>query len=244
MFSITIISIATAFLAGMASFLSPCVLPVVPGYLSHAAGHFRDQPVDSFRRRVRVAVGNLPFVAGFSTVFVLLGLGISTFRSITAINPVLMNYVAGGIVIVFGLFMTGWIQLPWLNRDLRFHPTTVPNRRILGGYVLGVAFALGWTPCIGPILGSIMTLAAVGAMGNATTLMLVYALGLAIPFLLASASLDFLLERVQRFVRLGAWIQRIAGGLLVVTGIVIALGQLTAISSWLLTEFPALSKLG
>ena len=244
MLSVTTIGAATAFMAGMASFLSPCVLPVVPGYLSHSAGHFIDQPGGSFRRRLMVAAGNIPFVAGFSTVFVLIGLGISAFRRFTAIDPVIMNYVAGGFVIVFGLLMTGLIHIPWLNRDLRFHPTADPNRRILGGYVLGAGFALGWTPCIGPILGSIMTLAANGAMGNATTLMLVYALGLAVPFLLASATLDIFLVRMKRFAHMGAWVQRIAGGLLVITGIVIATGRMTTISSWLVIHFPLLSKLG
>ncbi|TAM64222.1 MAG: cytochrome c biogenesis protein CcdA [Rhodanobacter sp.] len=244
MLSVNTMGVATAFMAGMASFLSPCVLPVVPGYLSHSAGYFIDKPGGSFRRRILVAAGNIPFVAGFSTVFVLIGLGISVFRRFTAIDPVIMNYVAGGIVMVFGLLMTGLIHIPWLNRDLRFHPTADPNKRILGGYVLGVGFALGWTPCIGPILGSIMTLAAAGTMGNATTLMLVYALGLAVPFLLASATLDFLLVRMNRVAHMGAWIQRIAGGLLILTGIAIATGQMTSVSSWLVVQFPLLSKLG
>ncbi len=145
---------------------------------------------------------------------------------------------------VFGLLMTGLIHIPWLNRDLRFHPAADPNKRIFGGYVLGVGFALGWTPCIGPILGSIMTLAAAGTMGNATTLMLVYALGLAVPFLLASATLDFLLVRMHRVAHMGAWVQRVAGGLLVLTGIAIATGRMTSVSARLIVQFPLLSKLG
>jgi cytochrome c-type biogenesis protein len=244
MLYVTTAGVITAFLAGMASFLSPCVLPVVPGYLSHAAGQLADEPGGRLRQRLRVAAGNIPFVAGFSTVFILFGLGISAFRSVTAFDPVIMNYFAGGIVIIFGLFMAGFIRLPFLNRDLRFHPVASAKNKIAGGYVLGVAFALGWSPCIGPILGSIMTLAVAGSMGSATTLMFVYAIGLAVPFLLASATLDYFLARLRRFSHMAIWVQRLGGVLLVVTGIIMATGRMTAMSSWLAMQLPWLSKFG
>ncbi len=238
------VGLAVAFVAGIVSFLSPCVLPVVPGYLSHSAGYLPKGTRHGLGRRLLAVANGLPFVLGFSTVFVFLGLGISALTTITLAYRVTTDYVAGGVIILFGLFMTGLIRIPWFNREFRFHLSEDPRQRIFGGYVLGVAFALGWTPCIGPILGSIMTLASTGAMGNATVLMVMYALGLAVPFLLASATLDLLMGRLRGMAHAGVWIQRVAGGILILTGIAIATGQLTTAESWLLAQFPWFTTIG
>lgn len=237
------IGMLAAIAGGAASFLSPCVLPLVPGYVSYTIG-VDGVRTRGFRARLAGAARGLPFVAGFSTVFVTLGLGID------AASRLLLTHrrateIAGGIIIVlFGLILIGALRLPLLYRDLRAHPEPSPRRRILGGYLLGVAFAAGWTPCIGPILGAIMTLGATGDMGNAVVLMLLYAAGLAVPFLLAGAAAETLAARMRTFVRFGAWVQRIAGAVLVVMGIAVATGLLTRVESWLLAAFPVLSRLG
>lgn len=238
------VGLAVAFLGGMVSFLSPCVLPIVPGYLSHSAEYLNNGTSHGLSRRLLAAASGLPFVLGFSTVFVLLGLGVSALPTITLAYRVATNYVAGGVIILFGLFMTGMIRIPWLNREFRFHLSADPRWRIWRGYIMGVAFALGWSPCIGPILGAILTLASTGTMGNATVLMVIYTLGFAVPFLLASATLDLLVGRLRGMARAGVWMQRVSGGLLILTGIAIATGQLVVAESWLLAQFPWFAKIG
>jgi len=183
------IGLAVAFAAGVISFLSPCVLPIVPGYVSYIAG-------ESLQRRRHLHAGerllalglSAFFVAGFSTVFIAFG------ASASAIGQLLLRYryeanlVAGALVVAFGLFLLGaWRWLPWLQRDLRLHPHLNAGNP-LAAFVLGVAFAFGWTPCIGPVLGAILAVSAAGASG--VDLLAAYALGLGVPFLLAALFAD------------------------------------------------------
>ena len=246
MLDLSSIGVLTAFAAGAISFLSPCVLPLVPGYVSYVAGQSLHGD-----RQLRAPVARLPtlslslmFVFGFSTVFIALG------ASATALGQLLLRYryetniVGGAIIIVFGLFMLGLLRLSPLQRDVRFH-ANVPGGRPLGAYVLGLAFAFGWTPCIGPVLGAILTVSATSVtVADGIVLLTVYSLGLGVPFLLAAAFTGNLTTRLKTFGRVGRLLQYAAGAILVVMGIAMITGQLSAFSYWLIELFPMLGKIG
>jgi cytochrome c-type biogenesis protein len=238
---------ATAFLAGMVSFLSPCVLPLVPGYLSYVAGHSvhgAAQPADP-RPSVAVLALGLLFVLGFSTVFIALG------ASATALGQWLLRYryeaniVGGAIVAGFGLFMLGLMRhVSWFHRDLRFHPH-VRGGRPVAAYVLGLAFGFGWTPCIGPVLGAILTVTAVSAApGDGIALLAVYSAGLGVPFLLAAAFTGGLVKHLRTLRHIGRPLQVAAGLVLVAVGVAMMTGQLSAFALWLLRTFPVLGTIG
>ncbi|MDH4191369.1 MAG: cytochrome c biogenesis protein CcdA [Betaproteobacteria bacterium] len=233
-----------AFMAGIVSFLSPCVLPLVPAYVSYVAGanHHAQQQMAA-RRFAALGMSTL-FVAGFSVVFIAFG------ASASALGQLLMRYryeanlVAGVIVIVFGLFMLGlWRALPWLQRDLRLHP------RLRGGspaaaFVLGMAFAFGWTPCIGPVLGAILAVSAAGPSTGGVALLAAYALGLGVPFVLAALFVDRAAGLLRRLRGFGAALQ-IGGGLvLVALGVAMVTERLSMFSLWLLEAIPALGSVG
>ncbi len=246
MFEISGIGIATAFAAGLISFLSPCVLPLVPGYVSYVAGESLDgvrKPKDSRSRFAALAL-SVFFVLGFSTVFVSLG------ASATALGQFLLSYryetniIGGTVVIVFGLIMMGVLNFSWLQHDLRFH-TKIPGGRPLGAYLLGLAFAFGWTPCIGPILGAILTISAVSVTASSgIALLSVYSMGLGVPFLLAAVFTGALLARMGTMRRVSRPLQIGAGVLLVIMGIAMVTGYLSAFAWWLLRTFPVLNTIG
>ncbi|MPZ31344.1 MAG: cytochrome c biogenesis protein CcdA [Rhodospirillales bacterium] len=239
------IGFMTAFAAGLVSFLSPCVLPLVPGYLSYVAGSSAEvTPSGTIALRWPAVGLSVCFVLGFSTVFVILG------ASATALGQLLLSYrhefeiVGGSVVIVFGLFMLGWARLPWLQREIRMHPAIAGGRPV-SAYVLGLAFAFGWTPCIGPVLGAVLTVSAASAtVAGGVSLLAIYSLGLGVPFVLAALFTDGLVARLKAIGRLGRVLQILAGGLLVLMGIAMITGQLTAIAYWLLEAFPVLADIG
>ena len=238
------ITFTTAFAAGIISFLSPCVLPLVPGYVSYVAGDTLARHADSRKRRLPAIGLSLCFVAGFSTVFIALG------ASATALGQLLLRYkyeaniVAGVIVIVFGLFMTGALKLAWLQRDLRVH-VDIKGGRPLGAYLIGVAFAFCWAPCIGPVLGAILTISAVAAtVSSGTTLLAAYSLGLGLPFLATAIYTDRLLIWLKSARQFGRWLQFGAGASMVLMGVAMITGMLTTFSFWLLQTFPALATVG
>ncbi len=240
MMEIADVALFWAFLAGVVSFLSPCVLPLVPGYVSYVAGNSLDEIGDRRFSRARMAAIGLSasFVLGFTTVFMSLG------ASASAIGQLFQSYrseadiVAGGIIIIFGLHMTGLIRIAFLNRDTRFLEMG-KGGTVYGSYVLGAAFAFGWTPCIGPILGAILTLgAATATVGEGVTLLFVYSLGLAIPFLLVAAFTGLLMGRIRKLGRAGHISQIVAGGILVVAGVAMMTGYLSSASTWMLNAFP------
>ena len=239
------LGIATVFAAGAISFLSPCVLPLVPGYVSFVAGEtLSKRGAWDHTRRLPILGLSLLFVLGFSTVFVILG------ASATALGQLLLRYryetniVGGAIVIVFGLFMLGLLQLSWLQRDVRLH-LDIPGGRPMGAYVLGLAFALGWTPCIGPVLGAILTVSAGSAtVSNGVVLLGVYSLGLGLPFLIAAVFTGAFLARMPVMRRLGRPLQLFAGGVMVSMGLAMITGYMSAFSFWLLEIFPGLGTLG
>jgi len=240
------IGLAGTFLAGIVSFLSPCVLPLVPGYVGYLVGqsapgrHVR--PHRAHRRRVLVL--SAFFVAGFSSVFVALG------ASATMLGQLLLHYrhaasvVGGSVIVVFGLLMTGLLPLRLLQRD--FHlPFHISGGTPVSAYVVGLAFGFGWTPCIGPVLGAILTLSAISSSVAAGVLLLAtYSLGLGIPFLLAATFTDRLVARNREAKRIGRFLYLIAGAIMIVTGIAIISGHLSMFAIWLLQAFPILGKVG
>jgi cytochrome c-type biogenesis protein len=234
--------LATSFAAGVVSFLSPCVLPLVPGYLSYVAGKAA-VPATGREGRAALALGLL-FVLGFSSVFVAMGASATGLgRLLLAYRPE-ANRIGGAVVIVFGISLTGLLRFGWLERDLRFH-LALPGGRPLAAYILGLAFAFGWTPCIGPVLGTILTLSATRVtLAQGIVLLSVYSLGLGLPFLAAALFTEGLLRRLRAFARFGRWLQLAAGIVVTLVGIAILTGALPALSYWLLDTFPALARIG
>lgn len=246
MSEISNIGVFAALAGGAISFLSPCVLPLVPGYVSYIAGGTVAEPRAGGSLAPRLANLGLSacFVLGFSTVFVLLGAGATLLGQLLLDYRYELNVVGGAIVISFGLFLTGLLRAPLLLREMRFH-VPVPGGRPLSAYVLGLAFAFGWTPCIGPILGSILTLGVASQTVSAgVTLLAIYSLGLGIPFLLAAWFTDALASRLKPAARLGRILQVIAGGILVLMGVAMITGQLAVFAYWLLDTFPMFGTIG
>ncbi|MFU0505300.1 cytochrome c biogenesis CcdA family protein [Pseudaminobacter sp. NGMCC 1.201702] len=245
-FEISNIGIMTALAAGAISFLSPCVLPLVPGYISYVAGNAAvaggpSRPVGS---RLSAVLLSTWFVLGFSTVFIALG------ASATALSRLLLAYryetniVGGAIIIVFGVFMTGLVRLPWLQREFRFHGNLAGGRPV-GAYVLGLAFGFGWTPCIGPVLGAILTVSAFSSSAsNGIALLSIYSLGLGVPFLLSALFTEGLAKRLKGMRRTGRILQIGAGAIMVVMGVAMINGTMSTFSFWLLEQFPILTKIG
>jgi cytochrome c-type biogenesis protein len=236
-----------AFAAGAVSFLSPCVLPLVPAYVSYVAGQPLSAALSASRARPRLAAALLSFcfVLGFSTVFVALG------ASATALGSLLLQYryeanlLGGALVALFGLLLVGldrWVR--WSQRDVRFHP------RLAGGhpaaaYALGLAFGFGWTPCIGPVLGAILTVSAAQAsVADGVALLAFYAAGLGVPFIAAALFTRELAGRLRALGRAGRALQLAAGAILIVMGVAMMTGKLAELSYWLLRTFPALGRIG
>jgi cytochrome c-type biogenesis protein len=246
MIDLSVFGIASAFAAGAISFISPCVLPLVPGHVSYVAGRSvtdssaRDPVADRL-----AAVGlSVHFVLGFTTVFVLLGASATALGQLLVTYRYELNIVGGSLVILFGLFTLGLLNVPWLQRDLRFHGLAGGGRP-LAAYTLGLAFAFGWTPCIGPILGAILAAAAAQASVTQGVILLgVYSLGLGVPFVLAALFTDRLTGRIKAIGRVGRLLKLVAGAVMILMGVAMVTGQLTALSYWLLDAFPALGGIG
>jgi cytochrome c-type biogenesis protein len=224
------LGLAVAFVAGLLSFLSPCVLPLVPSYVGFLTG--MTLPEMTGRRRVAL-LHALLFVAGFSLVFVLLG------ASATALGGALKYYqawiarVGGVLVILFGLVCLGVVKAGVLDQDRRLQLQHKPVG-YLGSALVGVAFGAGWTPCIGPVLGAILSLAATSdSVSRGMLLLGVYSAGLAVPFLLAAVAVESFLEWFQRFRRFLPWVMRVSGVLLILVGLLMATGQFTRLAGWL-----------
>jgi len=211
--------------AGVVSFLSPCVLPLVPGYLSFVSGiSYTHLAGDGEHGISRAALARLvsanasAFVLGFATVFVALGASATALgRVVLGASPVLTK-IAGVIIVVFGLHIIGVLRIPFLYREKRIQRRVAP-RSVLGAYVVGMAFAFGWTPCIGPILGAVLTMAATQeTVGQGATLLAVYSLGLGVPFLAAAVGVNHVLAFTSRFRRYVRAVELMGGVLLVVVG--------------------------
>lgn len=244
------VSYVSAVGAGALSFLSPCVLPLVPPYLCYMAGvsvdDFRNAQADAAPVRTRTALltASLAFVFGFSTVFVALGAGASTIGQFLRVWQEPLAMAAGVIIILMGLNFLGLIRIPFLSREARLQAEGRPAS-LVAAYVMGLAFAFGWTPCIGPILGPILTLAGGrGTVGEGALLLAAYSAGLGIPFLFAALFSGAFMRFLSRFrVHLGR-VEKAVGGLLVVAGVLFLTGGIQTASYWLLESFPTLGRLG
>jgi len=246
MLDLSTTAVFAVFVAGVISFLSPCVLPLVPAYVSYIAGqsvtHLKT-PRPLILRFQSIGLSAC-FVIGFGTIFVILG------ASATALGELLISYkyelniIGGAIVIGFGLFTTGLLRSSWLAREFRLG-VAVAGGKPISAYILGVAFAFGWTPCIGPMLGTILTVSAATATVNkGVAFLAVYSLGLGVPFLLSAAFTDGLLARLGSIGRAGRILHMFAGGVMILMGVATITGYLSTFSFWLLETFPLLSTIG
>jgi cytochrome c-type biogenesis protein len=234
-----------ALLAGLLSFLSPCVLPLVPPYMTYLAGTSMEELAEGETRRAqrRAVIAALLFVLGFSTVFVALGAGASLVGQMLRQYSQYLAIVAGVAIIAMGLHFLGVFRLAFLYREARFHAS--PGKKIAGAYVMGLAFAFGWTPCIGPVLGAILGLAgATQTIWQGVALLAVYSLGLGLPFLAVAFAIKPFLRFMQNCRAHLGKIEKIMGALLVLTGIAFLTGGIEKAAFWLLETFPALGLLG
>ena len=229
-----------AFGAGLISFLSPCVLPLIPGYISYISG----QSLQEILNKKEINFFPLIlFCLGFSTVFVILGASASFLGQTLLQNSEILRIVAWIIIIIFSLQLIGIINIPYLNFEKRFDAKE--SRNILFPYVIGVAFGFGWTPCIGPILGSILALASIEeTLTRAVILLIFYSLGLAIPFVLSGYLIQRFLLFSKNFRKNINLISKIGGIILLVTGILILTNQLQAIGFYIIEIFPFMQKFG
>jgi cytochrome c-type biogenesis protein len=240
------VSIAAALVAGMLSFLSPCVLPLVPPYLVYLAGtsleRFAGAEIKS-RARGQTVLAALVFVLGFSTVFVALGASASAIGTIVRAYSSELAIIAGIGIIVMGLHFLGVTPVAWLMREKRVAVARPVS--LWGAYLMGLAFALGWTPCIGPILAAILAVAASEAtVAKGAGMLAVYSLGLGVPFILAAFAIEPFAAFLARFRSHLGLVEKAMGGLLVLTGVAFLSGAVSVASYWLLDTFPVLGKIG
>lgn len=227
-------TLPVAFIAGLISFLSPCVLPLVPGYLSYMSGFGPDE-VSARRRAVVTATVAAAFVLGFTLVFVALGATATLLGSFLRDHQKALTQISGVLIVFFGLVFMGVVRLPFLYREARFHPT--PGAGWWGSMLLGGAFAFGWTPCIGAVLGPILAMAAgrgaAGGPGEGALLLFTYSMGLGVPFVLAGLGVSHLTGALGWFRRHTRAINLAGGGLLVIVGILFITGQMFQIAIWM-----------
>jgi cytochrome c-type biogenesis protein len=237
-----------ALFAGLLSFLSPCVLPLVPPYLCFLGGTTFDQLTgeDETPSHVykTVVLSSVAFVLGFTTVFVILGATATVAGQLVAENLPLLAKIAGVVIIIAGLHFLGVIHIPILHREARYHADTRPAG-LIGAYLIGLAFAFGWTPCIGPVLGAILAVAAgEDSVSQGVSLLFVYSLGLGIPFILAAVAIRPFMSALQRFRGHLAVMEKVLGAFLVLTGILFLTNSMTLIAGWILQAFPGLATIG
>ena len=226
-----VLAVGVATLAGLASFLSPCVLPLVPGYLSYVTG-LAGADLDAGRRRGRILAGTLLFTAGFATVFVLTSIAFAAAGRALLAHARPVEIAVGVLIIVLGAAFAGWV--PGLQREWRIH--SLPAAGLVGAPVFGAVFALSWVPCVGPTLGAVLGLAAVGgSTGRAVTLALAYCLGLGLPFVAFGLGFRRLIGVVAAVRRNSQWVTRIGGALLIAVGVALVTGAWTEFVTWLRT---------
>ena len=240
------VTVAAALVAGMLSFLSPCVLPLVPPYLVYLTGtsleRFADREPEPRVRRETLAAAVL-FVLGFSTVFVALGASASAIGALLRAYSDVLAVVAGLAIIAMGLHFLGLTPIAMLMRQKRVDVARPVG--LWGAYLMGLAFALGWTPCIGPILAAILAVAASEAtVAKGAGMLAIYSLGLGVPFLVAAFAVEKFAAFLAHFRGHLGLVEKVMGGLLVLTGIAFLTGAVTQASFWLLDTFPLLAKIG
>jgi len=243
------VTVIGALMAGLLSFLSPCVLPLVPAYLSFISGvsvnvlRTHDGEKQASIRRHAV-IQSIWFILGFSLVFIALGASASWLGQWLLAHMDTLGKIAGAVIFVFGLHYAGLIRIPFLLMDAHIDTSQVKAKNGLGALTLGAAFAFGWTPCVGPILGAILAIAGgQGHVGQGVILLTAYSAGLAIPFLLAALATDAFLNWSQRFKKYLHAVEVTSGILLMLVGVMIFLGSFSIIAAWLLENFPWLADI-
>jgi cytochrome c-type biogenesis protein len=244
------VTLLAAFGAGLLSFISPCVLPLIPGYLSYISGLSLDEmrgtavvsggtvAVAPVGVRRQVILSSLSFVLGFSLVFVSLGAAASAIGQFLASQQAIFNRIAGAIIIVFGLHTMGVLRIEWLYQEKRLQTSRKPAG-FIGAGLVGIAFAFGWTPCIGPILAGILAVAgAQETVGHGVRLLAVYSLGLGVPFLVTALMIDRFFAAKTRISRYYHTIELVSGALLVIVGLLIFTNRFTVIAKWLTPYLP------
>ncbi|HAM35115.1 MAG TPA: cytochrome C biogenesis protein [Elusimicrobia bacterium] len=234
------VGIAAAFLAGLASFLSPCVLPLVPGYISFISGFSLEELSSGTSKRDatrHAALATVFFVMGFASVFTALGASASFVGQLLAAHMKILSKVAGGLIIVLGLHTMGLIPIQWLYYTRRADTSSVAPG-LAGAFVMGLAFAFGWTPCIGPILAAILALAATQEnVAQGVGLLFIYSLGLGVPFILTGLGLNAFLRFFARYKRFIRWGELTAGALLVAIGVLVLANRLAWLAALLPSSF-------
>jgi cytochrome c-type biogenesis protein len=241
------VTLLAAFGAGVLSFISPCVLPLIPGYLSYVSGMSLDDlragagqttGASQTDTRRRVAVASLAFILGFSLVFVALGASASLIGQFLMARLTILGKIAGAVVIIFGLHTMGVLRIEWLYQDTRVHSNRRPAG-FVGAVLVGGAFAFGWTPCLGPILAGILAVAAAqDRVGDGVRLLLAYSLGLGVPFFATALAINRFFAAFARIRRYYHAIELASGALLVVIGVLIFTDRFTIIAQWLTPYLP------
>jgi len=239
------VSILTAFLGGLLSFLSPCVLPLVPPYLCFITGASLDDLTGNVAiSRQRTLLAALAFILGFSTVFILLGATASAAGQFVRQYLPILAQIAGAFIILMGLHFLGLFRFAFLNREKRYHQEARPAG-LIGAYAVGLAFAFGWTPCIGPVLATILAVAASeDSVGRGAFLLAIYSAGLGMPFLLAAWAVERFLGFLKRFAKHLDMVEKAMGVLLVLAGLAFLTGLHQNFAYWLLETFPFFSRIG
>ena len=235
-------TLSIAFLAGLISFLSPCVLPLIPGYISYISGMSLEKLIE--KKNNLIVIKTIFFTLGFSLVFIILGSTASFLGKFFLNNSNILRVIAGIIIIFFSLQLIGIINFKFMNKDIRIF-TGKYNNSLFFPMLVGVAFGFGWTPCIGPILGSILTLAAIEENSSKSILLLsFYSLGLAIPFVISGVLINkflFFSKSIRKHI---STIIKVGGAILLLTGIAILTGQLQILGFFILEYFPSLGNIG
>ena len=236
------VSLALAFLAGLVSFLSPCVFPIVPSYVGFVTGLTLEELRDGNRRDARrqAAIHSALFVLGFSLVFLALGASATVLGGVLRRSLPLLQQIGGVVIALFGLYLLGLVRLPVLMRERRVQLASKPAGKV-GSVVVGVAFGAGWTPCVGPVLATVLLYASLEAtMARGMLLLGAYAIGLGIPFFLSAVALNWFLAGSARVRRWIPWLERTAGAVLLLIGILLFTGRFAVLSSFLAQFSPAL----
>lgn len=226
----TEVSYSIAFMSGVASFLSPCLLPMIPAYVLYMAGAASAE--GEWVSRKSAVLRTLAFVLGFTVVFLLLGLSASAFGSFFVSNKEWFQRLAGVFIMVLGLQFAGLIHLPALSKMRGFRPKT-KSGSTASAFLMGLAFGAGWTPCFGPVLASILMMATASqSVGQGTLLLLIYALGMGLPFILSAVFVNEITPVLARISQKGIWIERLAGVVLIIFGFLMAMNWLVKLAIW------------
>ncbi|MGB2962621.1 MAG: cytochrome c biogenesis protein CcdA [Anaerolineales bacterium] len=238
--SLNFFSLGTAFIAGLASFLSPCVLPLVPAYVGYLGGRTAFEDAENEPKRWSVFSHGLAFVIGFSLVFILLGIATSALGSLLSGARIWLEKIGGIVVVIFGLHMTGIWRIPFLQYDTRKQSQPENNRGYLSSLLMGVFFSAGWSPCVGPVLGAILTLSlSGGSVFTGGSLLAAYSAGLSIPFLIAALGVGWVTKALRKFGKAMHYLEITMGAILIIIGNLLFWGLFEKLTIYL-TRFGSL----